>query len=279
MVIIADSGSSKCDWLIMENNHSSLSCKSAGLNPFFTDSNHIAKVIAETNKLREVSNRVKQIYFYGAGCSSDPMNKIVQDGLQKSFVNAAIEVEHDLLGAALSTCHNKKGIVCILGTGSNSCYFNGKIACEEVPALGHILGDEGSGAYMGKKLLTSYLYQQLAPEINDHLELRYGLSKELIFSKVYRESLPNRFLASFAPVLLQFENDPLILKIITDSINDFIDIHIMCYDNPQDVDIHFVGSIAYYFQKYLRNELVARGMRIGVIEHRPINGLMTYHNN
>ena len=207
MLLVADSGSTKCDWILTAPDKQSHKFSTMGFNPFFHNEFIISEALQRENAMMNYANDVREVFFYGAGCSSTERNAIVQRGLQKVFANAKILVDHDLDGAAYATCDGKPGIACILGTGSNSCYFDGQKILEHVPALGYILGDEGSGCYFGKQLLAMFLYNQLPENIEKKLREEYHLSKEVIFENVYNKPNPNVYMASFMKPLMEFRQD------------------------------------------------------------------------
>jgi glucosamine kinase len=277
MILTADSGSTKCDWMINTENESYIA-KSMGFNPFFHDTEFIFNELSQNEELVKIKDQVDEVYFYGAGCSSPERNQKVQMALDRFFQNANhVQVDHDLTASAIATCGNDPGIACILGTGSNSCYFDGTKTYDEVPALGYILGDEGSGAYFGKIILRDFLYNKLPKEIEEKLVSDFGASKEDIFDRVYNKPHANVFLASFMPVVSSNMDHPYFKEMVYDGLARFAHIHIWCYDNYKDVPVHFIGSIAYYFEDILRD--VARNHRfeVGKILKKPIDSLNAYH--
>lgn len=277
MVIIADSGSTKCDWLLI-NGKDPIETKTMGFNPFFHSKNLIVSELGKNDVLSECRAAVQHIYFYGAGCSSDERNAIVRDALAQFFAEAnAVVVDHDLTGAALATCGDDEGIACILGTGSNSCYFDGTKVSEKIPALGYILGDEGSGSYFGKRLLSDFLYQRMPEDLRKAFYHQYSVSKEEIFLNVYGRSNPNVYLASFMRFMAENRLHPYINEIILKGLRHFADIHIMCYEQVTGVKVHFVGSIAHYFHEELHTVAKELGFEIGNIVKKPIHPLAEYH--
>lgn len=280
MIVVADSGSTKCDWIVIRPDGEYIRTNTMGFNPFFHSSSLIERELLNNPILNEVRNEVSEVYFYGAGCSSEARNAVVADGLKGVFpmVNT-IKVDHDLTGAALATAKDEPGIACIIGTGSNSCYFDGEKVHEEVPALGYILGDEGSGSYFGKILLSKYLYHKLPQDLHTELEERYDLSKEKIFHHVYNQPGPNVYLASFMKFISDHREHPFLKDMIYKGLASFINIHVWCYDNFREVPVHFVGSIAHYFQDVLKEVAVNHRFTIGKIERKPVEALALYHTN
>lgn len=278
LILIADSGSTKCDWLLLDiNGNYQDSYKTMGFNPFFHSTELIASKIAENQSLKGISQRVRNVYFYGAGCSTPYYNSIVEKALKISFPNAENKVGHDLEGAAYAGYFGEPTIVCILGTGSNSCFFDGKAVHEEVPALGYILGDEGSGSYFGKMLLADYLYKRLPADLHASFFKEYGLDKAAIFQKVYNEPGANVYLAGFTRFLGQYVDHPFIYPKLVDGMRHFLDVHVCCFKNNRNVQINFIGSVAFYFGKALQQACDEMGLRLGHIVKQPIQNLVEYH--
>jgi N-acetylglucosamine kinase-like BadF-type ATPase len=278
MLLVADSGSTKCDWILVKSNGERLETNTMGFNPFFHNEELIASEISKNEILMSHADKILNIYFFGAGASSKQRNTIVENGLKKVFKNTVeLRVDHDLIGAAIATAEDDPGIACILGTGSNSCYYDGITVHEVVPALGYILGDEGSGAYFGKILLSKYLYKKLPIELATALENEYGVTKESIFEAVYNKPNPNVYLASFMRFARDHNDHPFFKEMIYKGISGFINIHVWCYENFREVPVHFVGSIAYYFKDTL--EEVAKNYRftIGKIVKKPVTPLADYY--
>jgi N-acetylglucosamine kinase-like BadF-type ATPase len=205
------------------------------------------------------------------------MNQIVENGLSKVFPNAVVHVDHDLVACAYATYLGRPGISCIIGTGSNSCYFDGKVVSEEVPALGYILGDEGSGSYFGKKLLAAYLYHNLPSHLSADFEEMYGLDKEAIVDKVYREPNANVFIASFMPFIAKHSDEPFFQAMIEAGLKHFMEVHVCCYSNYKSVDIHFVGSLAGIFRAALDRAAASLGISVTSVVRKPVEGLVNYH--
>jgi glucosamine kinase len=278
MILVADSGSTKCDWMLIKSDTERIKTHTMGFNPFFHRSELIASELQKNALLMEIAPSVTHVYFYGAGCSSIDRNNIVKEGLQAVFQQThEIVVDHDLLGAALATTKGEQGIACIIGTGSNSCYFNGVHIEEAVPALGYVLGDEGSGSYFGKILLSNFLYHRLPKDISEALKDTYDLSKEGIFENTYNKANPNVYLASFMRFVSDHREHPYFKDMIYRGLSTFASIHVWCYDNFREVPVHFVGSVAYYFREILEEVAANHRFKIGRIEKRPVDPLADYH--
>ena len=277
MLVIADSGSTKCDWRIVAEDKSFKDESTIGINPYFHNEEVIESELRKNDTLNRAADRVKALFFYGAGCSSAELKRTAENGLARVFPNAQIYVDHDLVAAAFSVYEDDPCIACILGTGSNSCHFDGDIVREEVPALAYILGDEGSGSYFGKKLLTDFLYKRLPSKIHDALVDQFGLNKDTIVDRVYMKPHANVYLASFMKFISSFKSEPYVQDMILEGIGKFIDIHVTCYRDFDKIKTHFIGSVAYYHEDILRQAAEMRNVQVGKIIKKPIDGLYDYH--
>lgn len=278
MILIADSGSTKCDWALVDEK--GMRCgdyETAGLNPYFHNGEAIEMAIRLNAALAGRASEVTHVYFYGAGSSNEEMCGIMKSGLARVFSVAEIVVEHDLLGSAMATYDGEPCISCILGTGSNSCYFDGKKVFEEVPSLAYILGDEASGSYFGKILLREYFYKQLPEDLRIDFEKEFAPSKSEIISKIYREPNANTYLAGFMRFIGGHRHHPHVVRWVTEGIREFMRIHVKCFANWQKVPVHFVGSISHYFEHCLQVAAHLEGIRLGRIIRKPIDGLVEYH--
>jgi len=276
MLLIADSGSTKSDWMLKQNGKEII-FNTVGINPFFHDKEFICNAIKSNETLYNLRKEVSELYFYGAGCSSPEFNAKVESSLALVFDNAKIIVEHDLTACAFATYDGEPGISCILGTGSNSCFYDGELIIEKVPALGYILGDEGSGSYFGKKLITNYLYNRLPLSLKNDFEKEYRLTKEQIFENIYQKPNANVYLASFMSFIVYHRESSYIKEIIIEGFREFISTHVKCYDNYLQCKIHFIGSIAYLFENELKQVLSEEDLKLGMMIRKPIDGLYNYH--
>ncbi len=250
-----------------------------GFNPYFHTAAFIRKEVARVPEIQRFGKEVSKVFFYGAGCSSPSLNAIVAEGLQEAFPNAEILVDHDLKSCAYATYNGEPNISCILGTGSNSVYFDGKEISEEVPALAYILGDEGSGSYLGKKLLAAYLYKQLPPSIQEDFEQTYTLRRDEIMEHVYARPHANVYLAGFAPFFSKHIKHPYMWEIVFTGFRTFLEIHALCYPNARAVELNFVGSIAYHFKDVLEDAAEHLDLKMGIVVQKPLDGLIAYHFN
>ena len=280
MILVADSGSTKCDWILISENGERFETHTMGFNPFFHNEHLIEDELNKNTLLRRHADLISHIYFYGAGASSSDRNAIIERGLAKIFTKTKkIVVDHDVKAAVIATAKDQKGIVCILGTGSNSCYSDGKNISEIIPALGYILGDEGSGSFFGKKILTAYLYKKLPTELAELLEHIYGVNKELILETVYKQPNANVYLATFAKFAYEYRKHIFFEPMIRDGLTEFINMHVCCYPNYKDVPVHFIGSIAFYFKDVLGEIALNYPLTIGEIVKNPISLMADYYCN
>ncbi|MBR4644195.1 MAG: ATPase [Bacteroidaceae bacterium] len=276
-ILIADSGSTKTDWILTIARNSILEVETMGINPvrdsrdaiFDIIKNHLAPKIPK-------GYQVSKIYFYGAGCI-EPYKKNVEEVLSGIFgPDAEIAVESDLLGAARALCGNKKGIACILGTGSNSCLYDGRVITCNTSPLGFILGDEGSGAFLGKTLVSNVLKKIFSQKLQEQFLERFHLTPPIIINKVYREPMPNRFLASLVPFLAEHREETEIHDMIVWAFQEFFVRNVEAYGHPE-IEINCVGSIAFYFEKELKEAAAKEGLKLGKILQKPAQELANFH--
>ncbi|MDN4165699.1 N-acetylglucosamine kinase [Cytophagales bacterium LB-30] len=276
MKLIADSGSTKTDWRIISPSKEISQARSLGINPYYQSAVEIAKELKES-LLPQLDEQPEEIYFYGAGCSAEATKQIVKEALQDCFGSISIHIHHDMLAAAHALCGHEAGIACILGTGSNACVFDGTQIIEQAPAPGYILGDEGGGAYLGKVLLSDYLHKLLPNDLHQAFDKRYGLSREDILQKVYKEPYPNRFLASFSRFLFHHQSHPYVYRLLYTAFQAFIERNIKQFDNYSQYKVHFTGSVAFYYSNILRQVCNDQGLVIKNILESPIAGLALFH--
>jgi N-acetylglucosamine kinase-like BadF-type ATPase len=275
--IVVDSGSTKADWVVFSADGNQ-KYNTQGFNPYFHSEDEIVCVLRESKDLLAISDRVDEINFYGAGCSSPELNKIIQKALERIFTRAHVHVDHDLTASALACFRGEPEIACILGTGSNSCFYDGSNMYQSVPALGYILGDEGSGSFFGKALLRDFLYHRLPEAVEEELT-QSGLDHKAIVENVYQRPNANVYIASFMPILIRHKDLPYFQKLIGEGLQLFLENHVMRYDNYKDVEVNFVGSLAFLLKDELEKVCNQRGIRIGRILRRPIEALVQYHKD
>lgn len=277
MILVADGGSSKTDWIVVEKDINHF-FHTKGINPFHNSEDQIIKEI-HSSDLIKFREHITEINFYGAGLAS----KEIKDDLSKIFnklfpFTQRININDDLIAAARALFAEGKGIACILGTGSNSCFFNGQEVVDKVPALGYVLGDEGSGAYMGIRFINAYFKREFSEELINILSKENDLQMNSVLENVYKKPLPSRYLASYTKILKKYEEHAEIHKLIKNSFLQFIDKNVSRYPDSILYPIGFVGSIAFYFKDILEEALKERGLQLGKVIKAPIEELITYHS-
>lgn len=280
--LIADSGSTKTDWCLLagEERHS---FQTIGFNPFFVDSIRVTEEL-ENFLLPDLSmalagRHVDEVHFYGAGCSSDDRKEVIAKALRKCFPKAEINVDHDLLGAARALCGRRSGIAAILGTGSNSCYYDGEQVVHNVPALGYILGDEGSAGHIGVELIKAYINGKLPQELREKFDEEYSLSLDDILTSVYMKPLPNRFLAGFSKFVGDHIGHTFCHLLVCECFVRFFEGYITKYEKHNELELNVIGTVAVVFERELRKVSSMYDVNIGRILKSPIEGLIEYHRN
>lgn len=277
MILIADSGSTKADWKVLGTSGEITNQSTRGFNPFIQDSATIEAGLLEDFDDTLERSKATSVYYYGAGCSDDYRNSIVAVALQKVFPQAKITVNHDLLASARAVCGFEAGVACILGTGSNSCLYDGLEITDNVANMGFLVGDEGSGSHIGKELLRGYFYREMPKSILHDFEKSYPEGHRGILDKIYDNPKPNVYLASFSRFLSNHHGDPYIQHIVYKSFDEFVRRHVLKYEGCQGLKIHFVGSVAYYFKDILEIVLSSYSLEIGNIIKKPIDRLVEFH--
>ncbi|MDR0982639.1 MAG: ATPase [Culturomica sp.] len=275
--VIADSGATKTEWCVVGEVGMKIIHRTAGINPIHLSDEEIREILErEVDFAKNVD--VNTVFFYGAGCSFASVNSKMERIINDFFKANKTEVASDLLAAARSLCVDRAGVCGILGTGSNTCVYDGERIVKNVPALGYVLGDEGSGAFLGKKLLANVLKGTFSKEIRELFFAEYPFKIEEFINKVYRLSQPNRFLASLTLFLSKHADLPEIDKLLEESFNEFIERNLLLYEEVRDLPIYFTGGIAYTFHSQLCKSLAAYGLSAHAITQSPMNGLIAYHS-
>lgn len=278
MIVICDCGSTKADWMFVETNHEHKIYETKGFNPYFQNEDWIINEL-KINLTSQVDvSLVQKVFFYGAGCSDKDRCSIVESALQAIFENAEIDVDHDLLAAARALCGKDPGVAVIIGTGSNTCLYDGDKIIDNVFNLGYLLGDEGSGSNLGKSLLKSFFYREMPADLEEAFTTLYGNDKKEILDKVYRESA-NVYLASYAKFIADHKYHIFVKKIVMDAFEELIKRHILKYDGVNRIPVHFVGSIAYHFSDILQLTLDQYNLTMGKVIKKPIDDLKLFHLN
>ncbi len=277
MILIADGGSTKTDWRLIKEGREYKQIQTSGFNPYLVGSNEIEEILWKELQPYIDNNAVSNVYYYGAGCSTPLKNMTIESAFEKVFPNARLDINHDLLAAAHALCGDAEGIAAILGTGSNSCYYDGKEIKDGIFSLGYFFGDEGSGAYLGKQLLIAYLHKELPEDLESKFKEEYALSNESILDAVYTKTAPSRFLASFSRFISENRGHPYIYSLIAEAFRAFYKYQICCYAKHQKVPVHFVGSVAYHYSDILTLIGLEFGVKTGKFIQAPIDGLVEYH--
>ncbi len=274
MVLIGDGGSTKADWRLVASNKIIESFSTEGFNPFLNTAETIQNIL-QTVKW---SKGIKTIHYYGTGCSEIAKIEKLKSIFQTIIQAESIHIHHDLLGAARALCLRKQGVACILGTGSNSCLYDGNGIIDNVTNLGYIAGDEGSANDLGKRLIQAYFYRELPKELEQAFEQEFPGGRQIILKNLYEQEKPNAFLGEFAPFYTKYPA-PLLKSIAKAAFDNFVKRHLLKYSNIQSMPIHFTGSIAYYFKDWIQEVLIENGLKIGNFVQKPIDRLVAFHSS
>ncbi|MGE0088314.1 MAG: hypothetical protein AB7S50_02430 [Bacteroidales bacterium] len=279
MILIADSGSTKTDWVLLTKSQVNKSIATQGFNPFFFIPEEITREVKKQFIEEKINEQIENIYFYGAGCSSDAMKEVIINGLQPVFKNAQINVKSDLLGTARALFFNKPGIAVILGTGASSGFYNGTYISKAIKSLGYVFGDEGGGDHIGKLFITRFLTDSLSKDIHEKFIQKFNLDKDQILQKVYKEPYPNNYLASFCEFIAENKSSKEIIDIIEQSFNALFENYISRYPDYKSYKIRVTGSIGHIFDNELKRIAEKHGCKIDLILQKPILKLIDYHTN
>jgi glucosamine kinase len=276
VIIIADSGGSKIDWRLLLKNGEVKQSHTAGFNPYYQPLGHLQAVIRDS-LVPLTTEAVTKIFYYGTGVSSEKNQQLIQSAFAEHYPNAKIEIGWDLLAAARALCGRERGIACILGTGSNSCLYDGEQIIDNVANLGWILADEGSGTNLGKQIIFDYFRGNMPEKLAAQFKARFPWSREEVLEKVYQQEKPGAFLASFAKFIFQHLKEPYCYQLVYKSFDEFYTNNVMKYANYQQTKVHFTGSIAFYFSDVLRQVANDKGITVKNVLEGPIAGLTLYH--
>ena len=275
MILVADSGSSKTDWMAYTPEQT-LFFNTKGMNPYFVNANDVVKILTKNKALSAYATEITEVYFFGSGCSSPDKHEIISNGLSSFFTNAYISVDHDLIGSAYATCGNKKGLTCILGTGSNISYFDGENVHETKHGLGYVLGDEASGTFFGRKILVSYLYKSMPSDLSSAFAAQFNVDKDIVIENIYRKPSPNAYLATFSRFMIVHKSHPFIQQILKEGFQEFIDTNVKDYKEYKTLECNFVGSIAFYYQDELKAVFAENHIKVGKILQKPVEVIFDY---
>jgi glucosamine kinase len=276
--LIADSGATKCEWCLL-NNGKKKTFVTTGISPYFLSADQIIELLQVELIKRMKGVEVEEVHFYGTGLGNPTNITIITKALKKVFTKATVKAHTDLFAAARALCGNDKGIACILGTGCNSGYYNGKKIAKNIRSLGFILGDEGSGAHLGKKIIQHYLYDTFDEDLKAKFNAQFGTNYMEILENIYKKPFPNRYLAGFTPFLSQNRGHYMVENILEDGLNDFFVVHLNQYAESSSTPIHFTGSVAFNFKDVLGQLCENYGFKLGKVLKAPMEGLIKYHND
>ncbi len=276
-LLLAESGSTKTDWCLLRPHAPVLRFKTPGINPYLQTPESINHMLHEELGWDPAKHHPDAISFYGAGAGTATNQKILQDALQHFFGVNRVGVQSDMMAAAHALCGDEKGVVCILGTGSNSCYYDGRKIARQHASLGYVAGDEGSGNHMGKRVLQYYAYNTFDEQLRTHFEMLFGSDMQKILHHIYREPFPNRYLASFVQVLSGNRGHFMVENIVEDCLNDFFHHHVLKYRESWTHPLHFSGSVAFAFKDVIENLCHQYELELGQVAQSPMEGLIRYH--
>ena len=280
MILIADGGSTKADWIALdENNNEVFRVRTLGLNPAVSPTEELTNRIVNMFQLINIKEEVSHIYFYGAGCGTPKASLVLKKVMENIFVNATVSVAEDMLAAVYAAAGTSPAMVCILGTGSNSCYFDGERMHMKVASLGYVLMDEASGNYFGKRLIRDYYYGLMPKYMVQKFEKDFRLDVDSIKSNLYQKSNPNMYLATFAKFMFDFKEEKYVRRLMKKGFEKFFKYRILPYNLPKETPIYFIGSIAHYFREILDDVAQRNGLQITNVIQRPIDNLIEYHKN
>ncbi|MDP3462431.1 MAG: ATPase [Bacteroidales bacterium] len=277
MRLIADSGSTKTSWMLTLNGVLLQQFHTKGFNPYYYSQDDISEILERDLPHDLPTESIKEVIYYGSGCSTEKNCHVVSVAIQRFFSEANMLIHHDLIGAAHALLGHRGGIACILGTGSNSCLYDGEKIVSNVPSLGYLLGDEGSGLQIGKKLLTDILYKKAPEHIQNDFNNTYHLSLSDILSNLYQKDKPGRFLSSFAPFVGERIGHPYCHDLVASCFDDFIRVQLSQYDGYRQLPVSFVGSVAWHFKDILTERLLNAGINPGIIMQSPAEGLLKFY--
>lgn len=280
MIAIVDGGSTKCDWVILENDGTEvLKTETVGFNPNITKPELISIELEKNQALTKFCDYLENIFFYGSGCGTPENRLIVEREIQKVFTNANIQVKEDLLAAAYAAYRGVPAIVCILGTGSNACYFDGENVKTELPSLGFLIGDEGSGSALGKQLVRHYFMKKLPPDLHQQFTEIYQLNIDDLLKNMYHNPRANAYMADFTRFIVDRKSHPYFQNFIYKELKNFLEFQVMPYEECRDAEINFIGSVAYFFEDSLRAAASDFHFKVGTVVQKPIESLVDYHRD
>jgi N-acetylglucosamine kinase-like BadF-type ATPase len=278
MILIADSGSTKTDWLLIDGLHAQRIVQTDGFNPYYQTTNQIYVTLQAQLLPQLPAETITDVFFYGAGCSGPAVNPVIENAIRLLFPGVqTVDVNSDMLGAARAAAGHESGIVCILGTGSNACQYDGKQITQGILSLGFWLGDEGSGGYLGKTVIRDFFQNRLPDELRIAFDQKYALDRPTLLENAYQKPFPNRYFASFTPFLTEHLSHTYVQQLVQNAFRLFLETYVVRLPDALTLPIHFVGSIAYYFREQLAQSVSQSGLVMGQVIKSPIDRLADYH--
>jgi len=278
MILIADSGMTKTDWRLIDQENEITQCRTSGINPNYMLPEAIRAVFLKELK-PQITGLVSELHFYGAGCSSEHSQSVITNAFREVYPDCNVEVRHDLIAAARALCGHNEGIACILGTGANSCLYDGEEIIDNIASVGYIMGDEGSGTWLGGQLLAAFMRKELPNDLHERLIKRFNLSNEIIIENIYRKPTPAKYMSSFSKFIFQNIKHPYLYLLVHRGFTLFFEKNITRYERYQDKQVHFTGSVAFYYANILRKVAGEQDIALRNITENPIAGLTLYHQN
>ena len=276
MILIIDAGSTKMEWALVDGNEVILRFTTEGFNPNYSAPERLCLML-EHQLPAIMPPALQSVYYYGTGCGAEKNRQMVASAFRQRFAGADIHVTHDMMAAAHAVLGKEKGIACILGTGANSCVYDGEKIVEKAVSLGYMAGDEGSGTYIGREIVKSYFYGFMPEQLRKQFSEKYQLSVDDFVTQLYHLTQPNRYLASFAPFAGEYQHHPFINDLIRRCFDAFIQAFICRYNDCKTLKVSFVGSVAYHFRDILKSCLKAKNITMGEVLQNPMEGLIKYH--
>ncbi|MBO7618812.1 MAG: hypothetical protein J6T22_16645 [Bacteroidales bacterium] len=273
MWLIIDAGSTKMEWMLMEGNAVVRRFTTEGFNPNYSD----RQCLVETCRGASLQNKIQSIHYYGTGCGNEQNCQLIKDVFLQRFPDAEIHVTHDLMAACHAVLGHEKGIACILGTGSNSCLYDGENILEKAVSLGYLVGDEGSGMHIGREVVRAYFYGFMPEDLRFQFDAEYHLELKDFIHRLYHEGQPSKYLATFAKYAGENQAHPYMHGLVKSCFKAFIEAFILCYENCKSLKISFIGSVAFHFKNLLEESLNEFGLTMGEVMQAPAEGLIKYY--
>ncbi len=278
MILIADGGSTKVDWAILDKNENPIKFQTLGLNPNISTKIELLEILHQSNEILKYKNNISEIYFYGAGCSTTQSQGILTSVFKEIFKTTKISVSEDTDGAVYAST-KEESLVAIIGTGSNCCYFDGEKIHKNIASLGYIIMDDASGSYFGRQLIRDYFYKKMPEKFRADFKSKFNIDPNVIIENLYLHDRPNRYLATFAKFMADYKDTIYINQLVQKGFEDFFEYWIIPFSKDKTLPLYFVGSIAYFFSELLEKVANEHHLKIKGIIQKPIDSLITYHKD